>query len=306
MSTAFRSGFAAMVGRPNVGKSTLVNRLVGHKVAIVSRRPQTTRNRIQGIVNLDSAQIVLIDTPGMHKPETTLGRQMMDEIEQALEGNDVVALLVDASKEFSPGDRWPLERVRRFRGPAFLLLNKIDLIAKPRLLPLIDVYRREAKFAEIIPISALTGDGLPLLLERLVECLPAGEPYFPPDQFTDQPERFLAGEIIREKVMHSTREEVPHAVAVLVEDFQEAPNLIRIRAAIHVEREGQKGIVIGRGGEMMKKIGTVARQELEELLGVKVFLELYVKVRRDWRDDPVLVRQLDWRRQLEQLGKNKG
>ena len=301
MSAAFKSGFVAIVGRPNAGKSTLLNHLVGRKVAIVSPRPQTTRNRIQGILNRENAQMVLIDTPGMHKPETALGRQMMQEIEQALDGIDVVVLLVDANKDFDPGDRWPLERVQRFRGPRFLLLNKIDLIPKTRLLPLIDAFRRETEFAEVIPISALTGDGLPLLLDTFAEYLPEGQPYFPPDQFTDQPERFLAGEIIREKVIASTREEVPHAVAVLVEDFQETPNLIRIRATIHVEREGQKGIVIGRGGEMLKKIGTTARRELEELLGVKVFLELYVKVRRDWRDNPALVRQLDWRRQLERL-----
>jgi len=301
MSVAFKSGFVAIVGRPNAGKSTLVNHLVGRKVAIVSSRPQTTRNRIQAIVNRENAQMVLIDTPGMHKPETALGRQMIQEIEQALEGIDVVALLVDASKDFDPEDHWPLERLQRFHGPRFLLLNKIDLIPKTRLLPLIEMYHREAEFAEIVPVSALTGDGLPLLLDEFVEYLPEGQPYFPPDQFTDQPERFLAGEIIREKVIASTHAEVPHAVAVLVDDFRETPNLIRIRAAIHVEREGQKGIVIGRGGEMLKKIGTTARHELEELLGAKVFLELYVKVRRDWRDNPALVRELDWRRQLEHL-----
>lgn len=303
MSAAFKSGFVAIVGRPNAGKSTLVNRLVGRKVAIVSPRPQTTRNRIQGIVNLENAQIVLIDTPGLHKPATALGRQMMEEIEQALDGIDILALLVDASEEFGPGDHWGLERVRRFRGTTFLLLNKIDLIAKERLLPLIDTYRREAEFAEMIPISALTGDGLPRLVEKFVEYLPGGEPYFPPDQFTDQPERFLAGEIVREKVIAFTRDEVPHAIAVLVEDFEERPNLIHIRATIYVERDGQKGIVIGRGGEMLKKIGTAARQELEELFGVKVFLELHVKVRRDWRDNAALVRQLDWRWQLEHLSK---
>ncbi len=303
MGAALKSGFVAVVGRPNAGKSTLVNRLVGHKVAIVSPRPQTTRNRIQGIVNLENAQMVLIDTPGMHKPETALGRQMTGEVEQALEGIDVVALLVDASKDFDRGDRWPLERIKRVGGPAFLLLNKIDLIPKPRLLPLIDAYSREAEFAEVIPISGLTGDGLPLLLGKLAEYLPEGEPYFPPDQFTDQPERFLAGEIIREKLIASTRDEVPHAVAVLVEDFDDTPNLIHIRATVYVERDTQKGIVIGRGGEMLKRIGIAARRELEELLGVKVFLELYVKVRRDWRDNPALVRQLDWRHQLEQLSK---
>ncbi len=303
MSTPFKSGFVAVLGRPNAGKSTLVNRLVGHKVAIVSPRPQTTRNRIQGIVNTDHAQVVLIDTPGLHKPESALGRQMVREIEQALEGIDVLALLVDASEEFGPGDRHALERVRRFEGMRFLLPNKIDLIEKQRLLPLIDAYRQECEFAEVIPISALTGDGAPLLLEKLIEHLPEHEPYFPSDQFTDQPERFLAAEIIREKVIAAARQEVPYAVAVLVEDFQEAPKLIRIRATIRVEREGQKGILIGRGGERLKQIGTAARLELEQLLGVKIYLELYVKVVPDWRDSPALVRQLDWHHQLEQLSK---
>ncbi len=298
---AFKSGFVAIVGRPNAGKSTLVNQLVGHKVAIVSSRPQTTRNRIQGIVNREGTQVVLIDTPGMHKPRTALGRQMMEEVQQALDGIDVVALILDASDDFGPGDRFAIERVRQFLGPVFLLLNKIDLIPKSRLLPLIAACSREADFAEIIPISALTGDGLPLLLEKLVERMPESVPYFPPDQYTDQPERFLAAEIIREKALAGTYDEVPHAVAVLVDNFDETPGLVRIRATIYIERQGQKGIVIGKGGEMLKKIGTTARRELETLLGVKIFLDLYVKVQRDWRDNPALVRQLDWRRQLEQL-----
>jgi GTP-binding protein Era len=300
---AFKSGFVAIVGRPNAGKSTLVNQLVGHKVAIVSPRPQTTRNRIQGIVNREGAQVVLIDTPGMHKPSTALGRQMMEEVQQALDGIDVVALILDASDDFGPGDRFAIERVRQFLGPVFLLLNKIDLIPKGRLLPLIATCSGKADFAEIIPISALTGDGLPLLLEKLVERIPEGVPYFPPDQYTDQPERFLAAEIIREKALAGTYDEVPHAVAVLVDNFDETPGLVRIRATIYIERQGQKGIVIGKGGEMLKKIGTTARRELETLLGVKIFLDLYVKVQRDWRDNPALVRQLDWRRQLEQLSK---
>jgi len=303
VTVGLKAGFAAIVGRANTGKSTLVNQLVGRKVAIVSPRPQTTRNRILGIVNREQAQLVLIDTPGMHKPETALGRQMVQEVEQAMEGVDVLALMIDASQEMGRGDRFALDRVRRFRGPAFLLPNKIDLIPKSRLLPLIDAFRRECEFAEIIPISALTGDGLPLLLEKFIKHLPVGEPFFPPDQFTDQPERFLAAEIIRGKAIASTRHEVPHAVAVLVEDFQESENLVRIHATVQVERDGQKGILIGRGGERLKQIGTAARRELEQLLGTKVFLELYVKVRRNWRDNPALVRQLDWRRQLEQLGK---
>jgi GTP-binding protein Era len=300
---AFTSGFVTILGRPNAGKSTLVNRLVGHKVAIVSSKPQTTRNRIQGIVNRQDAQIVLIDTPGLHKPETFLGRQMLEEIAQALEGIDLLVLLVDATQKVGSGDRYALERVAGFPGKRFLLLNKVDLIEKPRLLPLIDTYRRACEFTEVIPISALTGHGVGLFVDLLIQNLPEGPPMFPPDQFTDQPERFLAAEIVREKLLAATREEVPHSLAVLVEQFEEGPRLVRIAAEIYVEREGQKGIVIGRGGELLKTIGTAARKELEELLGTKVFLELNVKVHPHWRNDPALVRQLDWRRQLEELGR---
>jgi len=298
---AFKSGFVAVLGRPNAGKSTLVNALVGRKVGIVSPWPQTTRNRIQGIVNRENAQIVLVDTPGVHKPDSALNRQMMQEVELALDGVDIVTLIVDATLDFGPGDRFVLDWVRRLRTKSFLLLNKIDRIAKERLLPLIDTYRREHEFTEIFPISALTGDGLPELLDSLIEHLPEGPSYFPQDQFTDQPERFLAAEIVREKVLASTRHEVPHAVAVLLDSFEETEKLLRIRATIYVERDGQKGIVIGAGGAMLKKIGTEARKELEKLLGIKVLLELYVKVQHNWRQKPAIVRQLDWHRQLEQL-----
>lgn len=302
MENHFRSGFVAILGRPNVGKSTLVNQLVGRKVAIVTSRPQTTRNRIQGFVNRPNAQVVLIDTPGIHRAETPLGRMMMDEVKLALEGVDVLALMIDASQGLRPQDRLALERARHFRGPIILLLNKIDRISKPALLPLLDACSREGQFAEMIPIAALTGDGLEIVLNTFIAHLPEAQPYFPLDQFTDQPERFLAGEIIREKAMIATRQEVPHAVAVFVESFEEAGTLIRIRAILLVEREGQKGILIGRGGQTMKEIGTAARKELEEILGVKVFLELRVKVERDWRGKSRLLKQLDWRRQLEQLG----
>ena len=297
----FKSGFVSILGRPNAGKSTLVNALVGRKVAIVSPRPQTTRNRIQGIVNRENAQIVLVDTPGIHKPATALGRQMMSEVGHALEGIDILCLIVDAAEKFGPGDRYALELVKKAGGKAFLLLNKIDRVEKGKLLPLIDHYRREHEFHEIIPISALTGDGLALLLELLLANLPEGEPYFPPEQFTDQPERFLAAEIVREKVLAATREEVPHSVAVLVEAFEETEKLIRIRATVYVERDGQKGIIIGQRGQMLKRIGTEAREELESLLGIRIFLELFVKVERNWRDNTALVRQLDWHRQLERL-----
>jgi len=298
----FKSGFVAIMGRPNAGKSTLVNALVGHKVAIVSPRPQTTRNRIQGILNREDAQIVLIDTPGIHKAENVLSRQMMDEAAQALNGIDILSLIVDAAVEFGAGDRYSLGWIKRFKGPVFLLLNKVDRVSKPSLLPLIDRYRKLFNFAEIFPISALTGEGCLDLVNAWLACLPEAPPYFPQDQFTDQPERFLAAELVREQAIHATREEVPHAIAVLIDSFEEKTDLIRIRATIYVEREGQKGILIGKGGETVKKIGTLARKEIESILGTHVFIELFVKVQPNWRQNAALVRQLDWHRQLEQLG----
>ena len=301
MEKSFHSGFVAVLGRPNAGKSTFVNRLVGQKVAIVTSKPQTTRNRILGIVNRPEAQIVLIDTPGVHRASTALGRQMMEEVAQALEGVDLLAVMIDATGGLTAADRLTLERARQFDGPVFLLLNKIDRVPKPTLLPLLATCAREFTFTEMIPISALTGDGVEIALKQFTAHLSEGEPFFPVDQVTDQPERFLAAEIIREKAMATTRQEVPHAVAVRVEAFEEGQKLTRIRASISVERDGQKGILIGSGGEKLKAIGTAARKELEEILGTKVFLELRVKVDRDWRQDPRIVQQLDWRRQLERL-----
>jgi GTP-binding protein Era len=301
MEQEFKSGFVAVVGRPNAGKSTLVNRLVGQKVAIVTSRPQTTRNRIQGIVNRPNAQVVLIDTPGLHRPDSALGRQMMGEVNAAFDAVDVLALILDVSEDIGKGDRSAIERAARFEGTRILLLNKVDRIAKDSLLPIIESVGKLADFAEIIPISALTGDGVDRVLDKFIEYMPAGAPHFPADQYTDQPERFLAAELIREKAMAGTFHEVPHAVAVLVDSFEETDKLIRIRATIYVEREGQKGILIGRAGASLKKIGTEARKELEEILGTKIFLELYVKVLKDWRDNPQLVRQLDWHQQLERL-----
>ena len=299
---AFKSGFVAIVGRPNAGKSTLVNTIVGHKVAIVSPKPQTTRNKIQGILTRDDAQIILIDTPGIHRPENVLNRRMMDELKHAVEGVDVVSLIVDSTASFGGGDRFAIEWVQQFHGPVFLLLNKVDRIAKPLLLPLIDRYRRLFDFAEIFPISALTGAGCLDLVNSWAARLPEAPPYFPAEQFTDQPERFLAAELVREKAILATREEVPHALAVLVDSFEEGSNLIKIRATLYVEREGQKGILIGKGGETIKKIGTQARKELEFILGCHIFLELFVKVQPAWRQNAALVRQLDWQRQLEKLG----
>jgi GTP-binding protein Era len=297
----FKSGFVAIVGRPNAGKSTLVNTLVGRKVSIVSPKPQTTRNRIQGIMNREDAQIVLVDTPGIHQPRHVLSRMMMDELQHAIEGIDVLSLIVDASANYGPGDRFSIEWIQRFRGPVYLLLNKVDCVKKQALLPLIDRYRREFEFTEIFPISALSGEGCLDLVNSWIARLPEAPPYFPLDQFTDQPERFLAAELVREKAILLTREEVPHAIAVLVDSFEEGKELIRIRATIFVERDGQKGILIGKGGETIKKIGTQARKDLESILGAHIFLELNVSVQPNWRQNSALVRQLDWHRQLEQL-----
>ncbi|HVB98544.1 MAG TPA: GTPase Era [Candidatus Dormibacteraeota bacterium] len=297
----FKSGFVAVIGLPNAGKSTFVNWLVGRKVAIVSSKPQTTRNRIVGIVHRPGAQIVLVDTPGLHRPANALGRQMAEEIEKGIEGVDVVAVIVDAARPFGREDRFPIERARRFSGPSFLLLNKIDSIEKTRLLPLIDAFRREHDWAEVIPISALTGVGMGILVEQLIRRLPEGPPYFPADQFTDQPERFLAAELIREKALKLTEQEVPYSIGVAIDRFMESDRLIRIYATILVEREGQKGILIGKGGARMKKIGTQARLELEPLLGAKIYLELFVKVQPGWRDNPSVIGRLDWRQEFEEF-----
>jgi GTP-binding protein Era len=298
----FKSGFVVVLGLPNAGKSTLLNRLVGEKVAIVSPKPQTTRNRIQGMVNRPDAQIVLVDTPGVHEPDSALGRQMMGEVRQALAGIDVALILMDTSRPFQPAERKLFELAAAFSGPLILALNKIDLVAKPALLPMIDTYRKQREFAEIIPISARTGDGCGRLVEAIVRLLPEGPPYFAQDIATDQPERFLAAEIVREKAIHATRQEVPYSLAVFVDRFEEGGRLLRIHATLQVERASHKGILIGRGGSMLKRIGTEARKELEEILGTKIFLGLFVKVERGWRNDPRKVQRLDWHRQLEELG----
>jgi len=299
--TAFRSGFVAIVGRPNAGKSTLVNRLVGQKIAIVTSKPQTTRNRIQGIVTRPDGQIVFIDTPGLHTPESALGRQMMREVTAATEGIDVLLLMADASRGMPEKDELLFEKARRFSGKTVLALNKVDRIDKPKLLPLIEAFQREFGFASIVPISALKGSGTGDLLKTLLGLLPEGEPYFPEGQVTDQPERFLAAEIVREKAIQAMYHELPYAVAVQVEKYEELGKLTRIEAVVNVERDTQKKILIGQKGSMLKKIGTEARKELEELLGTKVFLGLFVKVVPDWRENPQRVRELDWHAQLEAM-----
>ena len=297
----FRSGFVAVVGRPNAGKSTLVNRLVGQKIAIVTSKPQTTRNRIQGIVTKPQGQIVFIDTPGLHEADSALGRQMMKEVAAALEGIDVLLLMVDASRMHPHADDLLLQKAQRFRGKTILALNKVDRLPKPKLLPLIDAFANAFEFAAIVPISALKGNGCEELLEEILKQLPEGEPYFPEDQVTDQPERFLAAEIIREKAIQVMYHEVPYALAVVVEKYEETPKLLRIEALMNVERDSQKRILIGHKGEMLKKIGTEARKELEAILGSKIYLGLFVKVAPDWRESPQKVRELDWRFQMEGL-----
>jgi len=303
----FRSGFVCILGRPNAGKSTLLNALVGEKLAIVSPKPQTTRNRIQGVVNIpkrkgkDGAQIVLVDTPGVHKPDSSLGRKMMVEVREAMEGCDLVLVIIDVTHKLDARDEFALDLLRKSGTKAFLLLNKIDLIReKSRLLPMIEEYRRLHDFAEVIPISALKRNGLDLLLDSILSALPAGPAFFPEDQITDQPARFMAAEAIREQVLLNTSEEIPYSTTVVVESFEEGNRLTRIAATIYCERDGQKRILIGKGGQMLKKIGTAARQQIERMLGAKVFLELYVKAQPGWRDSRQFVEELDWRRQLEQ------
>lgn len=301
-SNSYRAGFVAIVGRPNAGKSTLLNRYVGQKVAIVTSKPQTTRNRIQGIVTRPEGQIVFVDTPGLHEGHTTLNRQMMREVAAALEGIDVLLLMVDASRALPQTDELLLDKAKRYEGKTILALNKIDRIPKPKLLPLITAYSKTFPFAALVPISALKGEGVQALLQEILKYLPEGEPFFPEGQITDQPERFLAAEIVREKAIKLTYHEVPHALAVFVDKFEETPKIVRIHATLHVERDSQKKILIGHKGEMLKRVGTEARKELEGLLGTKVYLELFVKVVPGWRDDPGKVRELDWHAQIEHLG----
>jgi GTPase len=304
---AFHSGFICILGRPNAGKSTLLNALAGEKLAIVSPKPQTTRNRIQGVINVPSSkgksggQAILIDTPGVHKPDSALGRKMMVEVREALEGCDLILLIADVTERSGAGDQFVLDLAKQSATPIFLLLNKIDRIDKGKLLPMIDHWRKMHEFREVMPISALKRNGLDLLLERVIEVLPQGPRYFPEDQVTDQPMRFMVAEVIREQILAATREEIPYFTTVIVENFEEGKKLTRIAAAIYCERDSQKGILVGKGGQMLKKIGTAARLEMEKMVGTRVFLELFVKVRANWRNSRDFVEELDWRRQLENL-----
>jgi GTP-binding protein Era len=294
-TTSFKSGFVAVVGRPNAGKSTLVNALVESKVSIVTPVPQTTRNRILGILHRPDAQVIFMDTPGVHKPLSRLNEQMMNYVRQALADRDLAVLIVDASEKFGRGDEFVIHLLNEYSPRAILALNKVDRVHKPDLLPLMDRYSKLYGFEEIFPISALHGEGLEGLLAAIVQRLPEGPAYFPADEYTDQPERFLAGEIIREKVIRHTKHEMPYVTAVLIDGFEEGALITRLHATIVVEKDSQKPIVIGAGGARLKEIGSEARQELEKLFPPRVYLELFVKVQPHWRNDSAVIAELDYR-----------
>jgi GTP-binding protein Era len=293
--TAFRSGFVSIAGRPNAGKSTLLNQLIGEKIAITAPQAQTTRTAIQGVLTMLDAQIVFVDTPGIHKSDTLFNKRMMNMVRGALEDRDLVLYVADATKPVTEEDDRAISVLKHTRQ-SVLVLNKTDRIDDKRLLlPLTEQYMRLHPFLEAVPVSARKNDGLGDLKKTIVRYLPEATAHFPDDYYTDQPMRFLAGEIIREQILRLTRNEVPHAVAVLVDDWKETPALINIAASIHVERPGQKIILIGRRGEMLKRIGTEARREIEAMTGTKVFLSLFVKVKRNWREDPEFLDAIDWR-----------
>jgi GTP-binding protein Era len=290
-----KSGFVSLIGRPNAGKSTLLNRLVGSKLAIVSDKPQTTRNRILGVRNHPDAQVVYLDTPGIHRPLHRMNVRMVDTALDTIGTVDVLCLLLDVSERAGHGDRFVIDLVKDTRTPVVLVLNKIDLVKKSRLLPLLDGYWQEQRFAEIVPVSAATGENVERLERVLIDRLPEGQPLYPDDYLTDQPERFLASEIVREKLLQFTHAEIPFSSAVVVDRFEEPPEpggLLRLYCTILVDRESQKAIVVGRGGDMVKRIGTTAREELERFFGTRVFLDLHVGVKSDWREDDRLLGEL--------------
>ncbi|MER2173793.1 MAG: GTPase Era [Carnobacterium sp.] len=280
-----KSGFVSIVGRPNVGKSTLLNRIVGQKIAIMSDKAQTTRNKIQGIYTTPESQIVFIDTPGIHKPKHRLGDFMVESAFSAFREVDVILFMVNIAEKRGPGDNFIMERLKTVKSPVFLVLNKIDKIHPDQLLPIIEDYRSLVDFAQVIPISASEGNNVDTLLEEITKYLPAGPQFYPEDQVSDHPEYFIVSELIREKVLELTREEVPHSVAVVVESMKRNElGKVQVHAAIIVERSSQKGIIIGKGGKMLKDIGIRARRDIEVLLGDKIYLDLWVKVQKDWRD----------------------
>ncbi|WP_027963465.1 GTPase Era [Halalkalibacillus halophilus] len=286
MNEDFHSGFIAIVGRPNVGKSTFMNRVIGQKIAIMSDKPQTTRNKIQGVLTTEEAQYIFIDTPGIHKPKHRLGDFMVKSSIDTLNEVDIVLFMVNADEGFGRGDAFIIEKLQQISKPVLLVLNKIDQVHPDQLLPLIDTYREKHDFTEVIPISALEGNNVDQLMNVMKDLLPEGPQYYPEDQVTDHPERFIISELIREKVLHHTREEIPHSIAVVIDSIKARENkdMIDIQATVIVERKSQKGIIIGKQGSMLKQIGSEARKDIELLLGSGVFLELWVKVQKDWRN----------------------
>ena len=292
----FRSGFVAIVGRPNVGKSTLINEMIGQKIAIMSDKPQTTRNKIHGVYTKEKYQIVFLDTPGIHKPQSKLGNFMVKEAVGTLSEVDAALFLIDASEGLGGGDRFIIEQLKKVQTPVFLVMNKIDKVHPEALLPLIAQYKELHDFTEIVPVSALQGNNVNTLLDVLSRYLPEGPQYYPADQVTDHPEQFVCAELIREKILHLTREEIPHSIAVAIEDMRVQDNgVVYIGAVIYVERDSQKGIVIGKQGALLKEVGKLARRDIELLLGSRTFLELWVKVKKDWRNQERILKDLGFR-----------
>lgn len=283
---SYKSGFVTIIGRPNVGKSTLLNQVIGQKIAIMSDKPQTTRNKIQAVYTTDEAQVIFIDTPGIHKPKHKLGDFMTRTAQQTLNEVDLILFVINAEEGYGRGDQFIIDRLQHVKNPVFLVVNKIDKVHPDQLLPLIDMYRNKLEVAEVVPISALKGNNIDTLLDQIVSYMEEGPQFYPEDQVTDHPERFITAELIREKVLHLTREEIPHSVAVIIEEMKEREekNVVFVNATIIVERSSQKGIIIGKQGKMLKEIGKRARADIETLLGSRVFLELYVKVQEDWRN----------------------
>ncbi|ALS21316.1 MULTISPECIES: GTPase Era [Paenibacillus] len=292
----FKSGFVAIIGRPNVGKSTLMNQVIGQKIAIMSDKPQTTRNKIHGVYTTDEAQIVFLDTPGIHKSQSKLGDYMVKAAESALSEVDAILFLVDVAEGLGGGDRYIIEQLKKVKTPVLLVMNKIDQVHPEALLPVITTYKDLYPFAEIVPISAMHGNNVSTLLDQVIKYLPEGPQYYPADQVTDHPEQFVCAELIREKILHLTREEVPHSIAVSIEDMKlEENGVVHISAVIYVERDSQKGIIIGKKGALLKEVGQKARADIEALLGSKTFLELWVKVKKDWRNQERVLRDLGFR-----------